>query len=71
MYNIGVDVFVNVIKLAGVVFALLHFGVGLTLFRQIMLMNRKVNTEHSGCLRLISLVHILILSGIILLVIFI
>jgi hypothetical protein len=70
-YIIGTDVFVNVIKLAGVVFALLHFGVGLILFRQILLMNRKINTEHGGCLRLVSLAHILLLSGIILLIIFI
>ena len=71
MYTIGVDVFVNVIKLAGIVFAMLHLGVGLVLFRQILLMNRKINTEHAGCLRLVSLAHILLLAGIILLIIFI
>lgn len=71
MQTIGAEQFIDVIKLAGVVFGLVHLGVGIVLLRQILVMNRKVKTASGGCVQLFSLLHILILAGILLLVIFV
>lgn len=69
--EINQNLFVVAIKLAAVIFALLHMGAALALFRQVVTMNNKVRTSSSGCLRLFALTHILVLAAIVLLIIFI
>lgn len=69
--SIGVDSFVNVIKLAALIFALLHLGIGLAILRQVLLMNSKVRTSSGGCLRIVVLGHILLLAIILLAIVFI
>lgn len=69
--TIGSDAFITVIKFAALVFTFVHLGFALALFRQVMNMNSKVSTHNGGCFRTFSLLHILLLSGIILLIVLI
>jgi hypothetical protein len=71
MTPITVNSFIDVIKFAAVVIAFLHFLFVVAMFRQIITINSKIKTSRGGCLRLITLVHILVLSGIILIIVFI
>ena len=69
--GINQNTFVDVVKIAAIVFALLHMGIGFAMFRQVVALSNKVETRSRGCIRLFSLLHILILAGIVILVIFI
>ena len=60
---------VQVIKLLGMIFSLFQLLAGLVLFRFIMSAAESVSTAHTGFVRLLAVMHIVILIGILLAVI--
>ena len=69
--TISGDTIFSVIKVVALVFGLIHLGIGFVMIRQILLMNSKIQTKNSGCLRAAGLIHVLVLAGTVLLIIFI
>lgn len=60
----------EIIRLIVLVSTLVHALTGLLLFRQIMSVSSKIYPGTAGLVRLVSLVHVCILVGILLLVVF-
>ncbi len=59
----------QVIKIIGMLLALFQLIAGLILFRFIMSAADSISTQHTGFIRLLAIVHILILIGILIAVI--
>ncbi|MCA9379229.1 hypothetical protein KC640_02265 [Candidatus Dojkabacteria bacterium] len=57
------------IRLLAIVISLLHFLVGLILYRQLLSSARMVYTNHTGRVKIAMIVYILLLAGILLFVI--
>ncbi len=61
----------EVIKLAALVFALIHFLAGVILVQQMYRMNKTVRTTNQGCFNLINILYVfMLLLVLILLIIF-
>jgi hypothetical protein len=71
MGNELTETFFQILKIAGIVFASLHFLIGIVLFAQINRMKRVVITKARGLVILLSIVHILILLAVLGLILFI
>ena len=54
----------QVIKLLGMIFSFFQLIAGLVLFRFTMSAAESISTQHTGFIRLLSIVHIIILIGI-------
>lgn len=63
--------FFLVLKFAGIIFALMHFFIGILMYRQIIRMKQVIRTKSRGCVVFVSLFHILLLLIVLILVILI
>lgn len=59
-----IDIIFLLLKILVIVFTLFHFLIALIVYRQIGQMKRVVRTKARGCIAFISLIHILILLGV-------
>lgn len=58
------------IKIIAAIFALVHLLIALILFQQIGAVNRLVSAPHGRTITFLGLVHLLLLAGILLLIVF-
>ena len=57
------------LRLLVIIFALVELGSALILFRQVNRVNQIVRTPNAGCVNMLTLVHVLLVLGILILVI--
>lgn len=69
--QIDSSIIITTLRILAVVLALVHFGIGLVMFSQMLSVSGKIKTSHIGCLRVLSILHIIFLAIVILVIIFI